>query len=46
MSIPKANPLGGLQPIGTYCYHADMKGQYGNIWLWQNGYRGFLENNR
>ncbi|HJN07588.1 MAG: DNRLRE domain-containing protein [Pirellulaceae bacterium] len=46
LSIPKDNPLGGLHPIGTYCYHADMKGNYGNIWLWQNGYRGYLQNNR
>ncbi len=46
LTIPRENPLGGLTPIGTYCYHADMKGQYGNVWLWQNGYRGFLKNNR
>ena len=26
-------------PLGTYCYHADMKGTYGDIWLWQQGYR-------
>ena len=45
-SIPKGNPLGGLHPIGTYCYHADMEGTYGDTWLWQNDYRGFLENNR
>jgi hypothetical protein len=45
-SIPEDNPLGGTTPIGTYCYHADQKGAYGNIWLWQNGYRGFLRNNR
>jgi len=45
-TIPAENPLGGLHPIGTYCYHADMEGSYGNHWLWQQGYRGFLENNR
>jgi hypothetical protein len=45
LTIPKDNPLGGLNPIGTYCYHADMKGTYGDIWLWQKGYRGYLENN-
>ncbi len=45
-TIPPQNPLGGLHPIGTYCYHADMQGTYGNHWLWQKGYRGFLENNR
>ena len=45
-SIPNENPLGGLHPIGTYCYHADMKGQYGDVWVWSRGYRGYLENNR
>jgi hypothetical protein len=28
LSIPQDNS-GGLRPIGTYCYHADMRGQYG-----------------
>ena len=46
LTIPDGNPLAGLTPIGTYCYHADMKGQYGDIWPWLNGYRGFLANNR
>ena len=46
LTIPKNNPLGGLTPIGTYCYHADMADVYGDIWIWQNGYRGYLENNR
>jgi hypothetical protein len=46
LSIPPDNPLGGLHPIGTYCYHADMKGWYGDIWGWHNDYRGFLESNR
>lgn len=46
LSIPKGNPLEGLHPIGTYCYHADMKGHYGDQWGWHQGYRGFLENNR
>jgi hypothetical protein len=45
-TIPEGNPLAGLHPLGTYCYHADMEGRYGDIWLWQLGYRGFLENNR
>ncbi len=45
-TIPADNPLAHTTPIGTYCYHADMEGQYGNIWLWQEGYRGFLEKNR
>jgi hypothetical protein len=46
LTIPKDNPLGGLTPIGTYCYHADMLGTYGDIWIWQKGYRGYLQNNR
>jgi hypothetical protein len=45
-SIPDGNPLGGLHPIGTYCYHADMKGRYGDSWGWHRDYRGFLEKNR
>jgi hypothetical protein len=46
LSIPADNPLGGLHPIGTYCYHADMQGWYGDGWGWHVGYRGFLEKNR
>lgn len=46
LTIPEGNPLAGLTPIGSYCYHADMTGYYGNVWIWQEGYRGFLENNR
>ncbi|MGB0582004.1 MAG: polysaccharide lyase [Limisphaerales bacterium] len=45
-TIPPGNPLGGTTPIGTYCYHADMPGRYGDNWIWQQGYRGYLENNR
>lgn len=45
-SIAEGNPLAGRHPIGTYCYHADQSGPYGDIWLWKIGYRGFLENNR
>jgi len=41
-----SNPLAGMTPIGTYCYHADMPGQYGDNFIWQDGYRGYLENNR
>jgi len=44
-TISEDNPLAGTTPIGTYCYHADQPGTYGDIWLWQQGYRGFLENN-
>lgn len=46
LSIPDDNPLAGLHPIGTYCYHTDQAGNYGDGWVWSRGYRGFLEKNR
>jgi len=46
LTIPADNPLSGKTPIGTYCYHADMRGFYGTNWIWSRGYRGYLENNR
>ncbi|MEX0715697.1 MAG: DNRLRE domain-containing protein [Planctomycetaceae bacterium] len=46
LSIPENNPLAGKQPLGWYCYHADMEGYYGSGWIWNEGYRGFLDNNR
>ncbi len=45
-TIPEGNPLAGATPIGTYCYHADMEGSYGENWLWQKDYRGYLQRNR
>ena len=36
----------GKTPIGFYCYHADMKGTYGDSWIWTNDRLGYLENNR
>jgi len=36
----------GKTPVGFYCYHADMKGQYGSGWIWKTEERGYLENNR
>lgn len=36
----------GKTPIGFYCYHADMRGQYGSAWIWERGKLGYLENNR
>jgi len=36
----------GKTPVGFYCYHADMKGQYGSNWIWETEKRGLLENNR
>lgn len=26
--------MSGLTQLGTYAYHAEMKGQYGDFWLW------------
>ncbi len=46
LTIPADNPLAGMTPIGTYCYHADMAGFYGTNWIWSKDYRGFLEKNR
>jgi hypothetical protein len=37
---------GGKTPIGFYCYHMDMRGQYGSNWVWGRDGLGFLENNR
>ena len=36
----------GLTPIGFYCYHADMRGRYGDQWTWDEGGFDGLENNR
>ena len=36
----------GKTPVGFYCYHADMKGKYGDNWRWEIDGRGQLENNR
>ena len=36
----------GKTPTGFYCYHADMKGRYGDNWTWDKKQRGYLENNR
>jgi len=36
----------GRTPVGFYCYHADMRGRYGDNWIWdKEGFPG-LENNR
>ncbi len=32
--------------LGTYCYHADMQGDYGDTWKWTLEDRGLLELNR
>jgi hypothetical protein len=38
-----ANPLHGLTQLGSYAYHADMQGTYGDIWQWPGA---LLERNR
>lgn len=35
-----------VTPIGSYVYHADMKGDSGLIWGWGDGPGGMLRNNR
>jgi hypothetical protein len=46
LSVPSDNPLAGTTPLGNYVYHADMSGSYGDVWLWQEDYRGLLRDNR
>jgi hypothetical protein len=36
----------GHTPIGFYCYHADMRGKYGDNWVWDGGGFPGLANNR
>lgn len=45
-TIPADNPLGGLQPIGSYVYHVDQKTAYGDGLIWTRGYWGYLQKNR
>jgi hypothetical protein len=40
------NPLSRHISIGTYAYHADMRGYWGDHWPWMIGQRGLLEHNR
>jgi len=47
LTIPKGNnPLGGLTPLGNYVYYADMKGSYGDVWVWSKGYGGYVGTNQ
>jgi hypothetical protein len=39
-------PVNDRVQIGTYCYHADRKSQYGAVWKWRTQDRGLLEKNR
>jgi hypothetical protein len=38
--------VNGKTPVGFYCYHADMKGRYGDVWVWDKDNLGYLANNR
>jgi hypothetical protein len=40
------DPLKGRTQVGTYAYHANMRGTYGDRWDWSIGDRGLLANNR
>lgn len=33
-NFPKDHPLSGLTQLGTYAYHAEMSGYYGDFWIW------------
>jgi hypothetical protein len=44
--IPEHRPLGGDTPIGTYAYHVDQEGKYGEFWNWSQGRPTALERNR
>jgi hypothetical protein len=44
--IQDHRPLAGDTPIGTYAYHADQKGKYGEFWYWSQGRPTALERNR
>lgn len=45
-TIPAGNPLAAKTPLGTYCYHADMDGSYGDVWLWTKDYHAYLSTNQ
>lgn len=36
-----ANPYKEFTPLGTYAYHADMPGDFGQVWRWGNHTVGF-----
>lgn len=40
------NPLQGRVPVGTYLYHADMAGPYGDVLAWDGQGIGALQKNR
>jgi len=46
LPVVDGNPYGGYTPIGSYVYHADMEGTYGDVDLWNRGCRGILQRNQ
>jgi hypothetical protein len=42
----EGNPLREYTWIGTYAYHAEMKGFSGDNWVWTEGLRGLLRKNQ
>jgi hypothetical protein len=42
----EGNPLRNYIVIGTYAYHADTEGIYGDDWIWDLGLRGLLRRNQ
>ncbi len=44
--LPQNNPLSNKIPIGTYLYHANMAGSYGDDIIWSRNARGILKKNR
>lgn len=44
--IPASRPQGGWTWLGTYAYHADMPGDYGDLWWWNQFGQGPLSPGR
>ena len=44
--IASPHPLAGGTPIGTYAYHPEVRGTYGEFWPWSLDGGGVLVNNR
>jgi len=42
----EGNPLRNYIVVGTYAYHADTEGIYGDDWIWDLGLRGLLRRNQ
>ena len=46
VSPPRGNPLAGQVPVGSYVYHLDTGGFYGEHMLWTENAGGYLEKGR